>query len=285
MTAAAMMRGVTGVALVAVTTACGSTDAKVTADKTSEQLGVKPTKTVVNACPNNAGRPVPYTSLAIPESVQLPSLVTLPPGAAVYGTDMPDATGSHTYYVIGPAGKTCSAYTGSSLGAGIDIGPQGSGSGVHEIYRAGGPTNVADSVCPYIPEAIPAGGRSTCESTPAPGQALSTVSTNTPNMYVTVVRIPPGASKQGVAYTNTPEAERAASTLPTLAVFAAHITTSQEQPEHRVFAPQISCTLPPARVSTCSSALNYFLVQFAAREGMAPPDLARTVHAVDRLIA
>jgi hypothetical protein len=284
MTAKATMRGVAGAVLVTVTAACGSGDVKATRDNTSEQLGVNPTTkaAMVRRCPNTGGTR-PYTSLAIPETVQLPDLVTLPADASVYGTDMPDLAGSHAYYVIGPAGKTCTAYTGSSLGSGIDVEPQGSGRGVHVVYRAGGQTNVADFVCLYIPQVIPAGGLSTCSTTPAPGQVTTSIPVRTPNTYVTVVRIPPGASKQGVAWTNTPEAERAASTFPTVAVFAAHITT--DQGERMVYAPQISCTLLRAQASTCSAALNYFLAQFAAREQMAPAELARTVHAVDKLIA
>ncbi|MDB4872453.1 MAG: hypothetical protein JWL97_3457 [Gemmatimonadales bacterium] len=284
MAANATMRGAAGAVLVAVTAACGSAHVRVTGDKTSEHLGVNPTTkaAVVGRCPNTGGTR-PYTSLAIPGTVQLPDSVTLPAGASVYGTDMPDLAGSHAYYVIGPAGKTCAAYTGSSLGSGIDVEPQGSGRGVHVVYRAGGQTNVADFACPYIPQVIPAGGLSTCPMTPAPGQVTASVPVHTPNTYVTVVRIPPGVSKLGVAWTNTPEAERAASVFPTVAVFAAHITS--DQGERMVYAPEISCTLPRAQASTCSAALNYFLAQLATKEQMAPAELAETVHAVDQFIA
>lgn len=235
----------------------------------------------VSSCPNNAGA-LPYTSFPIPGTVRVPNPVTVPAGAAVYGTDLPDSTGDHAYYVIGPAAKSCSAYTGSSLGAGIDIGPPGSGSGVHEIWRAGGQGNVVSFVCPYIPQVIPAGGITACQSTAAVGQVASHVSTTTPAVYVTVVRVPAGVQKQGVVYTSTPEAERSASAFPTLALFAAHITIDQGQ--RIVSAPEISCTLPPAQRSTCSAALNYFLVQFAAREGMPPADLSRTIHTVHQLV-
>lgn len=257
----------------------------------SRQPPLSPAVAIVQPCAN-AIRVLPYIT-PLSGQVELPGLVRLPPDAAVYGTAMQDGGTSQPFYVIGPAGKTCSAYNGASAGAGIDVEPNGAGVGVHEIWRAGG-SSATDILfaCPYIPGAIPTApagvtpnptvGIYSCHTAALPGQIVTPVATTTPDTYVAVVHVPPGVSKEGVDWTSGPEAAQAASTLPTVAVFAAHVPRNLDR--ERALAPEISCTLQPAQLAICRAALDYLLAQFAARVSMPVDDLTRTIQAVNQRI-
>ncbi len=218
-------------------------------------------KTVVDV--RSCEKQSPYNQLPddpIPDSVRLPSPLTLPRGAAVAG--LLAGRGDAVHYVLGPDTGTCQVVFGASS-IHVSLGSADGRSGVQDVFSPGGAAYAARYGCEYLPEVARLSPGEEC--TKPPGHEMAPLSTGVPDLHASLVWAQPNSRSD--LWGGRPLR------YGTVALFVSHTTQGPA-------GKSISCSLPDREDDICTASLSYFLAQMGEASGMTERDRQRLTQVI-----
>ena len=169
---------------------------RVTASPVPTSTSTAPVEVHVASCPVPAGdyAGTPYSPRPAPGMLSLPSSLTLPRNAQIFGTEfLPGSTS----YLLGPKSATCQGYLASADDGEIMTATSVSdrSESVTMIVRPGGAGPSTDLACPYIPAVLAADkvfrqnlGHVFCDHPSA--DVIRQIPTHTAGLYAAAVLVP-----------------------------------------------------------------------------------------------
>lgn len=210
---------------------------------------------------------LPCDSRTTARSATLPPPVTLPPGAAVYGTT--DVPAEPVTLSIAPAGYTCSALEGGDGSYVISVtAPGGTVPAISYGYSAGGAMINLEAICAYFPklqaqDAQIRGGQANCRPYPK-GEIVSQIATGDPHVLAAAFVDPPG--------TLPANADPSHGQYEAVGVVVA--------PDNGNWQGAASCVLTPAQRQQCIAGLSLF-----ADQCLGAQDRATALAAIDSALS
>ncbi len=211
-----------------------------------------PVEVHVVSCPVPAGdyAGTPYTPRPAPGMLSLPSSLTLPGTAQIFGTEFLPGPAS---YLLGPKSATCQGYLASADGGEIMTATSASdrSQSVTMIIRPGGAGPSTDLACPYIPAVLAADkvfrqnlGRVFCTHPPA--DVIRQIPTHTASLYAAAVLVPAHVTDPNVQGSGDGPG-------PAAALYTAEVGHGAANGQ------MAACTLAPSQADTCAASLKFFL--------------------------
>lgn len=205
-----------------------------------------PAPVSVASCPVPAAdyAGTPYAPQAAPATTRLPTSVTLPRNAQIFGTTF--LAGS-TSYLLAQKSATCQAGLSSADGGENMTAAATGRQGVTMTISPGGAGPSTDLACPYIPAVHAADeafrqGNAFCAHPSA--DVIRQIPTHTAGLYAAAVLVPAQVKDPGIRGSGG-DAD------PTVALFTASVSADGAAGQ------AIACTL--ARGSICAASLKFFL--------------------------
>jgi hypothetical protein len=225
---------------------------KVTGSPVPTPTSTAPAEVHVASCPvparDYAG--TPYSPRPAPGMLSLPSSLTLPENAQIFGTEfLPGSTS----YLLGPKSATCQGELASADGGEIMTAttvPSRSES-VTMIVSPGGAGPSTDLACPYIPAVLAADkvfrqnlGHVFCNHPSA--DVIRQIPTHTASLYAAAVLVPARVKDPNIQGSGDGPA-------PTVALYTA------EAGQGAADGQMVACTLALGQAGICAASLKFFL--------------------------
>jgi hypothetical protein len=211
-----------------------------------------PVEVQVTSCPVPAGdyAGTPYSPRPAPGMLSLPSSLTLPGTAQVFGTEFLPGPAS---YLLGPKSATCQGYLASADGGEIMTATPVSdrSESVTMIVRPGGAGPSTDLACPYIPAVLAADkvfrqnlGHVFCAHPSA--DVIRQIPTHTAGLYAAAVLVPARVKDPNIQGSGEGPG-------PAVALYTAEVGHGAANGQ------MVACTLAPGQADICAASLKFFL--------------------------
>jgi hypothetical protein len=229
-----------------------SSSAPVRQSGVATSASTAPVEVHVASCPVPAGdyAGTAYSPRPAPGMLSLPSSLTLPGTAEIFGTQFLPGPAS---YLLGPRSATCRGYLASADGGEIMTAASVSdrSESVTMIVRPGGAGPSTDLACPYIPAVLAADkvfrqnlGQVFCHHPPA--DVIWQIPTHTASVYAAAVLVPARVKDPNIQSSGDGRDR-------TLALYTAKVGQGAANGQ------MVACTLAPGQADICAASLKFFL--------------------------
>ncbi|HEV2450615.1 MAG TPA: hypothetical protein VGS62_01655 [Streptosporangiaceae bacterium] len=250
---------------------------EVTGSPVPAPAGTAPAEVHVASCPiparDYAG--TPYSPRPAPGMLSLPSSLTLPGDAQIFGTEFLPGPAS---YLLGPRSATCQGELASADGGETMMATSVSdrSASATMIVSPGGAGPSTDLACPYIPAVLAADKifrQNVVFCNHPPADVIRQIPTYTASLYAAAVLVPARVKDSNIQGSGDGPG-------PAVALYTAQVGQGAAEGQ------MVACTLAPGQAGICAASLKFFLAtQAQISTRISAANLNRMQHALSSFLA